>query len=44
MRFFVFLPAALVWVFCLCAGIRELLACFTRPACAFAFALASAIR
>ncbi|ALL71161.1 hypothetical protein K788_0002018 (plasmid) [Paraburkholderia caribensis MBA4] len=26
------------------AGIRELLACFTRPACAFAFALASALR
>jgi hypothetical protein len=27
-----------------CAGIRELLACFRRRRCAFAFALASAMR
>jgi hypothetical protein len=34
------------WVlgFGFCAGIRELLACFTRRRCAFAFALASAMR
>ena len=32
--FFVFFRLRAVWIFCLCAGIRDLLACFTRRPCA----------